>query len=378
MYHHSEKDYNTSASEAAALARTKMEDLVNNGRTQAAGVIEKISTTVIDDFLAPSNVIKFRPDTDGNMELVAETSKSQIIKKLHRNALYQAASIGKAPNPQRFIDWFYDNNAQDLLGQSLTKEFSNHEQRRHLIRSVGDESRAILSNSFKRIDARLMLEKYVEACEAIGALPYEGYVEDTRLVIRAILPMVFEPVANEVMLFGIEWYTSDFGHGANTIRLFNMRMWCTNLAMLNDVLRQIHLGKRLDENINFSPETYLAESNMMSLMMRDVIQNCLAPARIDAYLKGIKEASEAEIKGKDVKGLLRKHGLTTDQAQEVTDEFTSGEIEMLPPGQNLWRLSNALSWVANTKEQTDEKFLFQKAAGKILPVVDIKPVEVKL
>ena len=53
--------------------------------------------------------------------------------------------------------------------------------------------------------------------------------------------------------------------------------------------------------------------------------------------------------------------------EAVVDAFNSPEVEMLPPGNTTWRMSNAISWIANTKVEDEGRTLeVMKVAGAIL------------
>lgn len=377
MFHHDSRDYNVAASEAAAKARVKMEEIIHDGQEGAVKVIEQVSKTLINDTLAPANEMIFTAIKEGRVDLQIRGKNVEKDLSLHRNALVQALQTSNIPNPSKYIG-LMDSNGEvgsDIMAYTLTNLFKNTKDKVHLVRSVNGQARGILSNRFKRYDSRPLLESFVSACQSIGAIPIQGYAEDTRTVLRAVLPMVFEPVPNEVMLFGIEWYNSDFGNGAHTLRLWNMRCWCTNLAMLTDILRQIHLGKRLDDSINYSNQTYELETKATASILNDTVLHCLGPDRVNAYCDQVKQAFETSIGHEDVTKILKKT-LTKSEVEEVTQIYTSADIEMLPPGQNMLRLSNALSWAANLNEDTDKKFAYQKLAGSVLPEanIDVAPV----
>jgi len=63
--------------------------------------------------------------------------------------------------------------------------------------------RKFLSDSYRRIDSRPVVEAFATAGQEKGALPYEGYVTDTKIVIQAIMPEVYEPVPGEVVACGL-------------------------------------------------------------------------------------------------------------------------------------------------------------------------------
>ena len=94
-----------------------------------------------------------------------------------------------------------------------------------------------------------------------------------------------------MIAFGLNYETSDFGDGALTVGLFMLRMICTNLASAEDMLRQVHLGKRLAENLEFSEKTYRLDTQTMASAVGDIVGNVLAPATTERYCEAIKAAN---------------------------------------------------------------------------------------
>ena len=65
---------------------------------------------------------------------------------------------------------------------------------------------------------------------------------------------------------------SDFGNGALSVRAYLLRIWCTNLAITQEEMRQVHLGKRLDESMIYSERTYELDAQATVSALKDVIQ----------------------------------------------------------------------------------------------------------
>jgi hypothetical protein len=83
-----------------------------------------------------------------------------------------------------------------------------------------------------------LVEAFVRGVQKLGALPYKGDVMDTKINIAAIVPQVYE-VAGEVLAFVISFENSDFGNGAVSLRVGLVRIWCDNLHIFEESLRQI-------------------------------------------------------------------------------------------------------------------------------------------
>lgn len=372
MYHHGPESYEIAAGEAAKRGRQKMEEIIHNGLASAQAVIEQVQSRAIDDRVVKGNVLQFDAANDGFRLLVPNLEP----KRLHDLAMRQVASKGGVP--QKYLD---DLTARGDWGKWLAvdnlNEIYRHSTDRHLVRSVGNETRGFLSDRFRRIDSRPLVEQFVAACQKLGAVPIQGYALETKVRLRAVIPQVFEPVPNEVMLFGVEWGNSDFGDGGHCVSIWNMRCWCTNTTIMDEVLRQVHLGKRLDDNIEYSARTYQLDTQANSSALHDVIGHALAPKQINGLLNGFKTANAQGVTMDQARNQFKKL-LLKGEADAAMTAFESPDVVNLPPGDTQYRLSNAISWIAQAKNIRPERQLeLQKIAGDVLPrTAKMKAVEV--
>lgn len=366
MYHHDHRDYNTAASAAAKAGRQKIEALFDRGRVSAAALIEDVQSKVLKDAVVKAKAVKFGHGEDG-FSLAA----GDMQGVLHDHALGQVLS--DAGMDRKFANGLL---ARGEWGAGLVttnlNEIMGHSDGRHLVRTVTRDKPQVmgwLSDKYKRIDSRPLLDAFIGAVQNFGMVPYEGYALDTKVRLRTLLPHVFEPVPNEVMAFGLEWGNSDYGDGGHRVSLFVLRIWCTNLALADQCLRQVHLGRRLDDNILYSQETYRLDTQANVSALKDVVANAVAPDRVNGLLKVVEEAGETEVKGRDgVMGVLKKH-LDKGLAERAAELFDGPDVQNLPPGNTVYRLSNAVSWLAQDKSiSTERRLELQDVAGKLMGV----------
>jgi hypothetical protein len=359
LYHHDGRTYADAASAAAKHARDKIGSMIEKGKGRAMEVLHQINTDVPADYVAAGPQLTWNVQDDdlrlglGNHDL-----------GVHAHALGQAC--GKVNLPIRYArdlngisDW-----GQELLAHNLNELYRRNEKR-HLVRAVHGEARGILSDKYKRLDSRPIVEAFAQEVAQYGAVPIEGYALDTKIALKALMPTVFEPVENEIMAIGMVLQNSDFGNGALSLRLFLLRLWCTNYAIANECLRKVHLGGRLPDNIEFSQATIDLETAAVTSAMRDIVRSSLAEDKIENLMMGVRAAHEAKVSGTAVAKFLKEHFNKTE-AQAITETFNGAEIEMLPPGQNRWRLSNAISWIAGETEDEGRRLEMQQVAGKVL------------
>jgi hypothetical protein len=366
LMHHDHRDYAVAASAAATTARQKLEALIDTGRARAAQVIESIMTSQPKDRLVRAAAMQF--ETNSGTHLVLRAGDE--AQHLHSHALQQAAS--RVGLPTTYINMLQEAYNQpwggELVAQNLGTLYAEKvaPDARFLLRSVGGEVRGFLSDRFRRLDSRPIIDAFARACHEVGALPYEGYGMETRVAIKAILPEVFEPVPHEVMSYGVVISNSDYGNGALSLRAFCLRLFCTNAAILDEAIREVHLGGRLPDDVAFSDETYALDTRRMASAVRDVVRGQLAPAKIDQLQAVIRRANDEKIEPRQAVLELRK-SLTKNESEQATAAFDSPDVENLPPGNTTWRLSNAVSWLAGQTDDVERRLDLMKVAGALLP-----------
>ena len=355
--------------ESKNQAVSKLEALIERGRSRASNVIDHVMRNQPTDRLARGETLQFRA-ADNLSEIlmtVPDREQGTIEQSLHRNAVYQMAQA--TDMPVKFIDSLQsvaDPWGRQLLAHNLQTVFNRRFQKKHyLLRSLQQEVRGFLSDSYRRIDSRPIVEAFATAVQEKGALPYEGYVTDTKIAIQAIMPEVYEPVPGEVVAFGLSLENSDFGNGALSLRAYLLRIWCTNLAITQEEMRQVHLGKRLDESMVYSQRTYELDAQTTVSALRDVIQKQLNAGQLQQQMDLIRQANDKTVDSAQARELLRK-ALQKNEADPVIEAYNSLDTVNMPAGNTIWRLSNAISWVAGKTEDAERKLEISKVAGQIL------------
>ena len=179
------------------------------------------------------------------------------------------------------------------------------------------------------------------------------------------MPEVYEPVPGEVVAYGLSLENSDFGNGALSVRAYLLRIWCTNLAITQEEMRQVHLGKRPDESMIYSERTYELDAQATVSALKDVIQRQLNAEQLHQQIDLIRRADDWPVDANQAREMLRK-ALQKHEADLVVEAYNSPDTVNMPAGNSMWRLSNAISWVAGKTEDADRKLEISKLAGQIL------------
>ncbi|MFZ5896439.1 MAG: hypothetical protein ACOY0T_35625 [Myxococcota bacterium] len=346
----------------ANIARDRLEQIVSTGIQKAGPVIARVLSQTPEDALCRGSALDFYVRETGAVELV----RPDGVFATHRYALGQI--VEKTGMTRGYADKLAvdgEDNAwrRELLAHSLREHFS-HSPDRFLVRSLNGEIRGFLSDSFRRLDSRPLLDAFIKACQEVGAVPFEGVASDLRVSVRAILPTVYEPVPGEAMVFGLAWNNSDFGAGLYGISVFVLRLICLNGAVGESALKQRHLGGRLADNLELSQRTYDLDTATMASATRDLVRKLLAPRTIEVQCSLVRDAHDRETDWNRAFRSIRS--LSKTEETKVREAFEGEDVVMLPAGKTVWRLSNALSWVANTTSDAERKLELQQAAGAVL------------
>lgn len=131
-------------------------------------------------------------------------------------------------------------------------------------------------------------------------------------------------------------------------------------------MRQVHLGKRLDDSILYSNRTYELDAKTTVSAVRDVIDGQLNADSLKRRMEAIRHANEQTVEPQRAKDIFRQL-LQKGESDAATQAFESPDIYNLPAGHTNWRLSNAISWIAGQTKDAERKLDLMKIAGEVLP-----------
>ena len=150
-------------------AITKLNRLIEDGRQNAGAVIEHVMQNQPQDFIVKANALQF----SGNGGLrMALGDKSEF--GIHRFALGQIAEIATVPT--RFVDSLAgDEWGRELIAYNLNEIFRHRNAKRHLVRTVNNEVRGFLSDQYRRLDSRPIIEAFVTGRHEAGCIAVQGH-----------------------------------------------------------------------------------------------------------------------------------------------------------------------------------------------------------
>lgn len=350
------------------ILNDKVKDLLQNNFAKNTMVLEQIESenNDMEDFilpLGPKSPVVFQANGSINAEFDNQSFH------LHENALGQLSD--KYNIPRAYLRYLLTNEwGRKLLENILKEHTGNVKQTRMLFRTVNGEIRAVLSDKYRRLNSAEIYRKFIGESAKAEAYIYEAAYMPTKSYISTIIPQVvsIETTNNGMVhsVFGARLSNSDFGDGALALRAFQMNVICLNGMVGETMLKQIHLGKALPDNINFSDRTYRLDTETTSSMIEDIMREVLSVERIKTSMQNIQEASQKiiDIPTELIKlpkiGMLKEE-VTNVEAKLLINNYNDG----LYGAPTMWKLSQAITAVAN-EVSTSRKMELSELSGKLI------------
>lgn len=289
---------------------------------------------------------------------------------MHDNAIGQLAA--KWGIPTRYLR---DMASGDVMHKGLATRILNEHcgwatQTRGLVRTVAGEARAVLSENYRRLESAIILEAFMQQAQKAGALLADGHMDATRVYLEVLMPEPFAiQTANNGVVeiaFGARIQSSDYGDGALELRTFMMQGVCLNGMVRDSVLRQVHLGARLPDNIAISAETYRKDTDATASAVRDLTGSLFTPETIRLRAAEIQGASEIEVDAEQELKKLAKGPLLKDEAEKVGETLMRSNPEDGVTGAcTLWKLTQAITATSRELEPRRSRDL-QEVAGELM------------
>lgn len=329
----------------AAGVQATMERLINEGK-------------IAQDYIAPLGVELKRNDHspvitfNGDEGLIMNMPDGRFT--LHANAIGQLAD--RMGIPQKYLKTLAGGAEwQIALAATMLNEHSGWTERsRVLVRTVGTQVRGVLSDSYRRLNSVEILTAFIEEASEQGAVISDAYMNDTKVWAETILPEpIVVPTAKngDVVIFaGARFSTSDYGDGAVDMRSFLLNGACLNGMVRESVMKQVHLGSKLPDNLRLSQQTYELDTKTTVSAVRDLTSGLFSRDTLMKKAYEIQGASEIDV---DL-----NHELNRLTANGSLSKSESGEVQKILMNNNpedgvqgaatLWKLTQAITAHART------------------------------
>ena len=334
----------------AVGVKETMERLVHEGKI-AQDYIARIGVNLKAKDHRP--VITF----DGEQRLSLNMPDGKF--SLHDNDIGQLAD--RMGIPQRYLRGLASGDpwAVALAAHLLNQHSDWTDRSRVLIRTVGEQVRGVLSDSYRRLNSVEILTAFVQEAAHQGAVISDAYMNDTKVWAETILPTpITIPTAKngDVIIFaGARFSTSDYGDGAVDMRAFLLNGACLNGMVRESVMKQVHLGSKLPDNLQLSQKTYELDTKTTVSAVRDLTKGLFSKDNLMQKAIEIQGASEIDVDFEhELKNLTKNGSLLKTESKEVEKILMRNDPEDgVQGGATLWKLTQAIT--AHARELTPER-----------------------
>ena len=318
---------------------------------------------IAQDYIAPIGVNLKAQEHEpvitfsGDSHLMMNMPDGQF--SLHDNAIAQLAD--RMGIPQRYLRNLASGDPWAImLAAHVLNQHSDWTQRsRVLVRTVGHQVRGVLSDSYRRLNSVEILTAFVQEAAGQGAVISDAYMNDTKVWAETILPTpITVPTKNngDVIIFaGARFSTSDYGDGAVDMRAFMLNGACLNGMVRESVMKQVHLGSKLPDNLALSQQTYELDTKTTVSAVQDLTRGLFSADTIKRKAYEIQGASEMEVDfDRELKKLTGNGWLLKQESKEVEKILMrNNPDDGVQGGATLWKLTQAIT--AHARELSPER-----------------------
>jgi hypothetical protein len=358
------------------ILQEKINGVLGNAEVRVKPVIDKIEKEYKEskDFLAPlgkDGLLKFH----SNGSLKMQSGEESL--RLHSHAVGQAGE--RLGIPTGYIKKLATGPQwqRDLAADILNEHAEYTDRKKVLVRAVGDEVRGILSDQYRRLDTFSIYSNFFNECHKKGAQIVSAHIDATRTYCETIYPEVIaiptEKNGTVHMVFGLRISNSDFGDGALQLQSYSMQVVCLNGMTRNNMLRQVHLGRRLPDDLSLSEETYRLDTQTQASLIGDLVKASFDIDNIEKQARTIQLASERVVDiTKELNG-LKSGGLYKNEIEKIESKLMANRPEDGVQGEGtLWKLSQAVTAVARDHESKRRQREIEDISGKLFDRLKIK------
>lgn len=316
------------------------------------------------DMVASTSAFHVSADTDGTIavRMNDQSASYPILRTAHDQIGARLQIPGK----------YYDRmltEAPELLSANVNT-WLKHAPERRLLRTLGGDLRAFLSDRYQRIENEEIAQVALPILADIPDVKIvSAEITERRMFISAVSPRTFGEVkVGDVVQAGVQISNSEIGYGAVVVQPLVYRLACLNgLVIPDQKFAARHVGRQLDEreNLNgiFADDTRRADDHAILLKVRDMIRAAVDEVRFGETVQRLAGLTTARVEGdpaKAVEILAKKVG--ANEAEK------GGILRSLIEGGDLsaWGMLNAVTHQAHTASTYDRSMDFVAAGGALL------------
>lgn len=361
---------------SVAQAVTAPEPVLAAGRSDKAAVEELLSQM---DLPATLSAVEAHERQRNGLGLAFIKDGEKILLQPTSWAHGQISDFAKVPR-QYYNRLDLEN--PDLLALNVNHGFNlqaaaadkNSRLSGRLIRTHGNQLRALVSSKFRRLDNFDLVEAIFPVLIELGFEVESSELTDRRMYLKMVSKKVQAEVKpGDVIQYGLVISNSDVGSGSVLVEMLIKRLVCSNGMIMEGSFRKNHVGRNqgLDEIQQLlSDDTKRKSDEAFFGMVRDVVQSYAKPENFSLAVNKLRAATERNFTSYDLPKIIEraasevKVGLTEKASGSVLDYLARGADGA---GMNAWGLANAFTWAAEhgtTDYETSTEL--ERAGSKII------------
>jgi hypothetical protein len=310
-----------------------------------------------------------------SVKMIVTTEKKKREFSLHPHAVMQTAE--KLAAPPAYVKLLAESGEdwKRRLAATILNEHTFHTDRqRVLVREIGGQVRGVLSDQYRRLSSTKLSAAFIESVRKQGAMIIDAYADDLRWYIEAIrreiIPIPTENNGIVYMAYGMRIQSSDFGDGALDLRAFDIQAVCINGMVAESLMRRVHLGGKIPDEIELSNRTYALDTKTQASAILDIVGSTFSKEAIMKRAQVIQDASTIMIDmEKEVKQLPKVKDLTIEETEKVQKVLMENKAEDGVQGEpTLWKLTQAVSAVGRDLDPRRKREMDEIAGSLLLRV----------
>ena len=242
-----------------------------------------------------------------------------------------------------------------------------------MVRTLGGNARAFLSDKYRAFDNYEVAEHALEALQAADCRIESVEVTDRRFYLKAVSERITGDVGvGDIVQSGIVISNSEIGAGSLRVEPLVFKLSCLNgMITADSSFRRNHVGSALmkgdrDGAIEFfTDETKKKSDEVIFLQVRDIVQGMMTDTGFAKVVAKFKAAKEIPLTGdafETVEELGKKWAMSETESRGILSSLIMDEAE----GNNLFGLVNAVTDYSKKVEDYDRATEFERLGGKIL------------
>lgn len=313
------------------------------------------------DFISDTRNLSMVPQTDGGVAVLdRQTEHTFPVLPLAHDQIGARLNI-----PRKYYDRMLQQ-APELLAINANAWFTKQPEQR-MLRTLGGDLRAFLSNRYQRIENEEILGAALPALQTVPGLTIRSCeVTERRLYVEAVTDRIQRDVkVGDAVQAGVIISNSEVGCGAVAVRPVVFRLRCLNgMVCKDESYRAQHVGRKVEDNeALWADDTRQADDRAVLLKVRDMVRHAVDEVAFARRVDRMTALAGTQLTGDPLKA-------TQLLAQKVdfSESETGALLKHLIGGGDLsaWGMLNAVTAMAHEAPTYERNVEYQELGGQLL------------